>query len=124
MPYQCIDQATWNNDYTAEVFIGRFSGETKTEISNQTFKTIEYESGASNESYYVNGLSLGEKLDNTTYGTSAMNEIEKIFTDNSTDWKFDSLYDKSGSYMGKSDAHQHDQHEQIQHHQPSRPCRL
>jgi hypothetical protein len=93
MPYQCIDQATWNNDYTAEVFIGRFSGQTKAEIANQVFKTIEYESGANNESYYVNGLSLGEKLDNSTYGTVPMNEIEKIFTDKSSDWKFESLYD-------------------------------
>jgi hypothetical protein len=102
MPYQCLTGATWNNDYEAEVFIGRFSGQTKAEIANQIFKTIEYESGASNESYYVNGLSLGEKLDNSTYATSAMNQIEKVFTDSSTEWKFDSLYDKSTSTWNKT----------------------
>ena len=102
MPYQCLDQTTWNNDYEAEVYIGRFSGETKAEIANQIFKTIEYESGASNESYYVNGLSLGEKLDNSTYATSAMNQIEKVFTDGSTDWKFDSLYDATSYTWNKT----------------------
>jgi hypothetical protein len=99
MPYQCLDGATWNNDYVAEVYIGRISGQTKTEISNQIYKTIEYESGANNESYYVNGLSLGEKLDNTTYGTSAINQIEALFP---AEWKFDSLYDSPSFTWNKT----------------------
>ncbi|MBN2035328.1 MAG: hypothetical protein JW768_01165 [Chitinispirillaceae bacterium] len=100
MPYQCLDGTTWNNDYAAEVFIGRFSGQTRAEIANQIFKTIEYESGAASESYYTNGLSLGEKLDNTTYGTSCMNQLEELFP---SEWDFDSLYD-SPTYTWNSSA--------------------
>ncbi|MBN1128363.1 MAG: hypothetical protein JXA71_05220, partial [Chitinispirillaceae bacterium] len=90
MPYQCLEQATWSNDYVAEVFIGRLSGQTRNEIANQVFKTIAYESDADNQSYFFTGLSLGEKLDNTTYATSCMNQLEALYP---ATWRFDSLFD-------------------------------
>lgn len=99
MPYQCLDQTTWNNDYVAEVFIGRFSAQNRTEMANQIFKTIAYESSTSSESYLTNGLSAGEKLDNTTYATASLNAIEAVF---SASWKFDSIYDSPSYTWAKS----------------------
>ncbi len=95
LPYQCLDQSTWNDDFEAEVMIGRLSGEDATEISNQIFKILKYETDPSTESYLQTGLSLGEKLDDRTYAKDAMLELRTYFSD---DWTFDGLFDKDGSW--------------------------
>lgn len=95
MPYQCLDGTTWNNDYEAEVFIGRISAGNATEFSNQVYKILAYENDPSDASYLKTGISAAEKLDNNTYGKAAMNELAGYF---SSDWNFDGLFDKDGSW--------------------------
>ncbi len=95
LPYQCIDQTEWSDDWEAEVFIGRISADNETEFSNQVFKILAYERDQLSESYMTTGLSLGEKLDNSTYGKDAMVELQGFF---SSDWTFDGLYDEDDDW--------------------------
>ena len=93
IPYQCLDGSTWNNDFFAEVMIGRISGQTATEISNQLYKIIQYETHQGTTDYLQTGLSVGEKLDSQTYAKLAMKELETYFSD---DWEWVGLFDYDG----------------------------
>ncbi len=95
LPYQCLDQTSWNDDWEAEVFIGRISADDATEFSNQVFKILAYETDQLSESYMTTGLGLGEKLDNSTYGKDAMLQLQALF---SSDWEFDGLYDEDDTW--------------------------
>ncbi len=105
MPYQCLDQATWDDDYEAEIFIGRFSAETATEFGNQATKTIRYETVAEGDSYLKTGLGIGEKLSQSgatppyTYAKPCMLALEQFFP---TDFSFDGLYEADNQWS-KSD---------------------
>ncbi len=90
-PYQCLDQSEWNEDFEAELFIGRFSVNDPTELSNQIYKTIQYERVPISDNFVTTALSLGEMLDPETYGKEAMLQLQQCF---SGDWTFDCLFDK------------------------------
>ena len=95
IPYQCLDQSSWDDDFEAEVFIGRFSVENTTEMSNQIYKTILYETLPISEDFLTTGLSLGEELDSRTYGKDGMLQLEGNFSD---DWTFDGLFDEDATW--------------------------
>lgn len=95
LPYQCLDGTTWNNDFFAEVMIGRISGQTATQISNQLHKIISYETYQGMIEYLQTGLSVGEELDAQTYGKQAMQELETYFSD---DWQWEGLFDLDGTW--------------------------
>ncbi|MFO7676888.1 MAG: C25 family cysteine peptidase [Thermoplasmatota archaeon] len=96
LPYQCLDGDTWNNDFFAEVMIGRISGQTATQISNQMHKIIQYETYQGLMDYLQTGLSVGEELDSQTYGKLAMLELETYFSD---DWEWEGLFDFDGTWQ-------------------------
>ncbi|MFO7793201.1 MAG: C25 family cysteine peptidase, partial [Candidatus Saliniplasma sp.] len=93
--YQCLDGDEWDEDFTAEVMLGRISGEDPSEISNQIHKILSYETDSGSESYFKTGLGVGEELDDTTYGKEAMLELQTYFSD---EWSWDGLYDKDGTW--------------------------
>jgi hypothetical protein len=96
LPYQCLDGDTWNNDFFAEVMIGRISGQTAVQISNQIHKIIQYETYQGLMDYLQTGLSVGEELDSQTYGKLAMLELETYFSD---DWEWEGLFDLDGTWQ-------------------------
>ncbi len=93
MPFQCLEQTTWDRDYEAEVYIGRISAEDPAEMANQIYKILSYENNSG--SYWTTGLSLGEKLDDRTYGKAAMQELAGKFNDK---WTFKDLHDQDGTW--------------------------
>jgi hypothetical protein len=95
LPYQCLDGDTWNNDFFAEVMIGRISGQSATQISNQLYKIIQYETYQGMIEYLQTGLSVGEELDSQTYAKQAMQELETYFSD---DWEWEGLFDYDGTW--------------------------
>jgi hypothetical protein len=95
LPYQCLSQETWNNDYEAELFIGRVSAENADEFSNFVYKTLAYENSDPNASYLKKVLSASEKMDDNTYGRDSVDAIANIF---SSDFSFDGIYDENGSW--------------------------
>ncbi len=95
LPYQCLDGSSWNNDWEAEVQIGRFSAENTTEFANQVFKTIAYETSPVGSPYLTYGLSVGEELDSRTYAKPAMKDLESYFPN---DYSWDGLYDQDGKW--------------------------
>ncbi len=95
LPLQCLDGDTWNEDFYAEVMIGRISGNNAGEISNQIHKILKYETDPQSESYFQTGLGVGEELDSNTYGKEAMLELQTYFSD---DWSWDGLYDLDGTW--------------------------
>lgn len=95
MPLQCLEQSSWDNDYEAEVFIGRISAEDADEVSNQIYKILHYENSAIGDPYLVTGLSCGEELDSRTYGKEAMQELAGYFSD---DWTWKDLHDKDNDW--------------------------
>jgi hypothetical protein len=91
LPYQCLDQAVWNADYTGEVYIGRISAENATEFSNQVFKILSYETDTATDGYLLKGNAFGQKMDNSpTWGAVCMRDLVKVFP---PPYSFDSLYD-------------------------------
>ena len=95
LPSQCLDGTTWNEDWEAEVFIGRISAGDADECSNQIYKILAYENSSTGESYLTSGLSLGEELDANTYGKEAMQELASFFSD---DWTWQDLHDEDGDW--------------------------
>ncbi len=90
LPYQCLDGEEWDDDFYAEVMIGRISGENAEQISNQLYKIMEYESDLQSGDHLQTGLSVGEELDSDTYGKEAMLELETYFSEN---WSWEGLFD-------------------------------
>ncbi len=95
LPLQCLDQETWNNDWEAEVYIGRFSAESTKEFANQIFKTLKYETDPVSEPYLTSHLGVGESLDANTYAKKAMQELQSYFPD---EFSFDGIYDADGKW--------------------------
>lgn len=102
MPYQCLDQATWNDDYEAEVFIGRFSAQSANEFANQTAKTLRYETYMEGDSYLKWGIGIGEKLSQSgdpppyVFAKPCMKALEQYFPN---DFSFDELYDQDATWQ-------------------------
>jgi hypothetical protein len=96
MPLQCLEQSSWNNDYEAEVFIGRISAENADECANQIYKILAYENSSIGTPYLTEGLSCGEELDSRTYGKEAMQELAGYFP--SDKWSWQDLHDEDGDW--------------------------
>jgi hypothetical protein len=81
-------------DFYAEVYVGRATVDTSTEVSNFINKIIAYEQ-VSTEPYIKRGLMVGEKLDIITWGGNYKDEIVSIFPN---DWEIKNLYQRSGTF--------------------------
>ena len=101
MPYQCLSQATWNNDYEAEVFIGRASAQDATEFSNFIYKTMAFENSDPSDPYLKSELGAGEKMDASTQAKGSILALQKIFP---TNWTFGGIYDADGTWSSPNDA--------------------
>jgi len=95
LPYQCLSQTSWNDDFEAEVFIGRASAENAAEFSNFVYKTIAFENTNQNDSYIKTVLNLGEQLDSSTYAKAAMEVIKAKYT---SDYTINTLYDQDSTW--------------------------
>ncbi len=95
LPYQCLDGDNWNDDFQAELLIGRFSASSVTEFCNQAYKTIKYETEPNNEPSLRGLLGLAEDLDSRTPTGPAMTKIHNIFDEETF---YDSLYDEDGKW--------------------------
>jgi len=95
LPYQCLSQTSWDDDFEAEVFIGRASAENAAEFSNFVYKTIAFENTSQSDSYIKTVLNLGEQLDSSTYAKPAMEVIKAKF---SSDYTINTLYDQDSTW--------------------------
>ncbi|MFO8110207.1 MAG: C25 family cysteine peptidase [Thermoplasmata archaeon] len=95
LPLQCLDGDVWDEDFHAELMIGRISGNNAGEISNQIHKILKYETEPQRDGYFQTGLGVAEKLDDDTYGKEAMLDLQTYFSD---EWSWDGLYDQDGTW--------------------------
>lgn len=96
LPYQCLNQSSWNNDYEGELYIGRISAENPEEFSNIVYKILRYENDYSSSAYLKNVLGVGEKLnENGDYGKSCMLKVNQSFT---SSFSHQGLYDKDSEW--------------------------
>ncbi|MBN1983718.1 MAG: hypothetical protein JW795_19445 [Chitinivibrionales bacterium] len=106
IPYQCLDNDTWQDDYKAELIIGRGSAENPKEAANILRKIIAYENDVSTESYLKRAIMVGEDLGSTfnpRYAKAVLNQLitgvtsagTKGFNEN-PEFKVDGLHDTAG----------------------------
>ena len=112
--YYAALSGTWDNDldgiwgepgeedFFAEVYVGRAPVDNEAEVNNFINKTIAYENLSGSETYLKKALMAGEKLDSSTWGGDSKDEISNYLT---SPWTPSTLYDRDypGNDWPKSD---------------------